>query len=137
MAAALLATSLLTLSPAEAHADNGLVMPWRFYRRLGLCETALNVNHSTRTYTGLYGVHRRTWAQYSVHTSAKGMTAYEQARVVDNIAFKGFTDPRTGTYKWPVGVWGWGAIKADCMQLQGFICRSPHPKVQRWKRHCK
>lgn len=111
-----------------------LVMEWRFYRRLALCETNLNVNHSTRSYTGMYGIYRGTWQRWSNSSSAKGKTPLEQARVVDNIAWLGHTE--NGEYKWPVGPWGWGAIKANCMGLQGFICRSDHPKVQRWKRGC-
>lgn len=112
-----------------------LVMPWKFYRRLALCETALNVNHSTRSYTGMYGIYRGTWQRWSNSSSAKGKTPLEQARVVDNIAWLGHTNP-DGTYKWPVGPWGWGTIRKNCQGLQGFICRSHHPKVQRWKRGC-
>lgn len=111
-----------------------LVMGWRFYRRLAKCETALTVNHSTRSYTGMYGIYRGTWQRYSNSSSAKGKTPLEQARVVDNIAWLGHTE--NGKYKWPVGPWGWGAIKANCMGLQGFICRSTHKAVQRWKRGC-
>ena len=119
---------------ADKYGDE-LVMGWRFYRSLAKCETALTVNHSTRSYTGMYGIYRGTWQRWSNSSSAKGKTPLEQARVVDNIAWLGHTLP-DGTYRWPAGPWGWGAIRANCMGLQGFICRSTHPKVQRWKRGC-
>jgi hypothetical protein len=143
--AAVLILSLSTLSPTilstapvraqEATKDlDALVMPWRFYRRLAKCETNLTVNHSSRSYTGMYGIARGTWQRWSNSSSAAGKTPIEQARVVDNIAWLGHTTD--GVYKWPAGPWGWGAIKANCMGLQTFICRSHHPKVQRWKRGC-
>ena len=134
----ILISSILAISlafPAPAMAKSRLVMPMEFYKRLSQCETAGNVNHSTRSYTGAFGIYRRTWQQYSNHTSAKGMSFEDQAKVVDNIAFMGFT--KKGQYNWPVGPWGWGTIKRqNCMNLQGYICRSNHKKVQRWKRGC-
>lgn len=112
-----------------------LVMPWGFYRRLAQCETAANVNHSTKSYTGMFGIYRRTWRAYSNRSSAKGLNSLQQARVVDNIAWLGHTE--RGEYKWPVGPWGWGAIRTqNCMGLKDMICKSRHPKVQRWKYRC-
>lgn len=110
-------------------------MSWAFYRRLAQCETGSNVNHSTRSYTGMFGIYRRTWKAYSHHSSARGMTALQQARVVDNIAFLGHTE--RGRFQHPVGLWGWGAVKQNCMQLQSFICKSKHPLVQKQKRNCQ
>ena len=140
-----LTLSLSTITPtilseapvraAEPTKDmDALVMPWRFYRRLAKCETNLTVNHSTPSYTGMFGINRGTWMRWSNSSSARGKTPVEQARVVDNIAWLGHTT--NGIYKWPAGPWGWGAIKKNCMGLQTFICRSPHPKVQKWKRGC-
>ena len=127
--------SKATASPTETSKDiEALVMPWKFYRRLAICETNLTINHNTRSYTGMYGIAKGTWQRWSNSSSAKGKTPIEQARVVDNIAWLGHTTD--GVYKWPAGPWGWGAIKANCMGLQGFICRSPHKAVQRWKRGC-
>lgn len=127
------------LFPATAVSGKGygeeLVMPWRFYRRLAKCETALTVNHQTRNYTSMYGIYIPTWRRWSNSSSAKGKTPLEQARVVDNIAWLGHTNP-DGSFKWPVGPWGWAVIRTNCMGLQGFICRSTHPKVQHWKRGC-
>ena len=111
-----------------------LVMDWRFYRRLSQCETGSDVNHSTKTYTGMFGIARGTWQRWSNRSSAKGLTAIQQAHVVDNIAWEGHHT--NGVYKWPVGPWGWGAVKANCMGLQDLICKAKHPKVQRWKRNC-
>ncbi len=62
----------------------------RFYRRLAQCETGGNVNHSTKSYTGMFGIARGTWQRWSNRSSAAGLTALEQALVVDNIAFKVF-----------------------------------------------
>lgn len=111
-----------------------LVMSWKFYHRLAKCETGDNLNHSTLSYTSMFGIYRRTFQQYSNHSSAKNMDFWQQAKVVDNIAWLGHTE--NGEYKWPVGPWGWGAVKQNCMGLQHFICQSKHPKVQRWKRRC-
>ncbi len=131
----LLATLITPTTALSAQKfDDGLVMPWQFYRRLAKCETALTVDHSTRSYTGMFGIARGTWQRWSNSSSANGKTPYQQAQVVDNIAWLGHTTD--GTYKWPAGPWGWGAIKANCMGLQKYICRSPHKAVQRWKRGC-
>lgn len=126
--------ALITPAPAKAYGEE-LVMPWAFYRRLSWCETHSNVNHSTRSYTGMFGIYRRTWKAYSHRSSARGLSAIEQARVVDNIAFHGHTE--RGRYQHPVGLWGWGAIKQNCKNLQSFICKSRHPLVQKQKRNCK
>ncbi len=132
--AAAFTLALITPAPAKAYGEE-LVMSWQFYRRLAQCETGSNVNHSTRSYTGMFGIYRRTWQAYSNHSSARGMTALQQARVVDNIAFNGHTE--RGRFQHPVGLWGWGAIKQNCMQLQSYICKSRHPLVQKQKRECQ
>lgn len=112
-----------------------LVMPWRFYKRLAQCETAGNPKHSTRSYTGAFGMARTTTFRWSGHRSVSHLSILAQARIADRVAWHGWTD-NTGKYWWPVGPWGWGAIKKNCNNLQSFICRSPHPKVQKWKRGC-
>jgi len=133
MCIALLSTTFAT-APAHAYGEE-LVMPWKFYRRLAQCETGANVNHSTPRYTGMFGIARGTWQAWSNRSSAKGLTALEQARVVDNIAFEGHWT--NGVYKPPVGPWGWGVVKSNCMGLQQLLCESRHRLVQRWKRNCK
>lgn len=134
--ATILIMSLALLTPTRASAyGEELVMPWSFYRRLAQCETGANVNHSTKSYTGMFGINRRTWKYFSNKPAATGLTALEQARVVDNIAWEGHTE--NGQYHWPVGPWGWGAIRTqNCMGLKDMICKSRHPKVQRWKYRC-
>jgi hypothetical protein len=113
-----------------------LVMPWRFYKRLAKCETDSRWYKSTRRYTSGYGIARGTWMRYSNSTTADRYTPVQQARIVDRIAFLGWTNPK-GEYVWPVGPYGFAVIKQqNCMGLQQFICRAKHPKVQRWKRYC-
>ena len=120
-------------TPKEIEA---LVMPWRFYLRVARCETNSRWHTSTRNYTSGYGIALGTWRRYSNSSNADRYTPVEQARIVDRIAWLGHTEP-SGEYIYPVGPYGWSVIKSqNCMNLQQFICRSPHPKVQRWKRYC-
>lgn len=130
----IIAISVLAPTNTTKAYGEELVMPWAFYRRLAQCETASNVNHSTKSYTGMFGIARGTWQTWSNTSSAKGLNSLQQARVVDNIAWEGHWTGKH--YKWPVGPWGWGAIKANCMGLKDLICKSRHPKVQRWKYRC-
>ncbi len=124
-----------TTTHAKSYGDE-LVMSWRFYKRLAQCETDSRWHTSTRNYTSGYGIAKGTWMRYSNSSNADRYTPLEQARVVDRIAWLGFTRD-TGEYVWPVGPYGWAVIKSqNCMGLQQFICRSTHPKVQRWKRYC-
>lgn len=132
---ALIALGTPTTSQAKGYGDD-LVMPYRFYRRLAKCETNLNVKHSQKNYTSAFGIARGTWMRYSNSTSAERYTFLEQARIVDRIAFLGFTRSN-GEHVWQAGPWGFATIKKqNCLGLQGFICRSNHPAVQRWKRGC-
>lgn len=125
--------------PTSASAKNygdELVMPWRFYLRLAKCETDSRWYKSTRNYTSGYGIYKKTWRRYSNSSTADRYTPLQQARIVDRIAFHGWTNPK-GEYVWPVGPYGWAVIKyQNCMGLQQFICRSNHPKVVRIKRYC-
>ena len=124
-----------TPTQAKSYGDE-LVMPWRWYKRLAQCETDSRWHTSTRNYTSGYGIAKGTWMRYSNSSNADRYTPLEQARVVDRIAWLGFTND-TGEYVWPVGPYGWAVIKSqNCMGLQQFICRSTHPKVKRWKRYC-
>ena len=137
LASVVLAISLAFPAPvmAKSYGDE-LVMPWRFYKRLAQCETDFRWHTSTRNYTSGYGIAKGTWRRFSNSSNADRYTPLEQARVVDRIAFLGHTEP-SGEYVWPVGPYGWAVIKSqNCMNLQGFICRSNHKKVQRWKRGC-
>jgi hypothetical protein len=129
----ILSLSLLTPTTTQAYGEE-LVMPWGFYRRLAQCETGSDVNHSTKNYTSMFGIARGTWQRWSNRSSAKGLNSLQQARVVDNIAWDGHW---TGNhYKHPVGPWGWAVVKSNCMGLKDLVCKSKHPKVQRWKYRC-
>ena len=120
----------------DSHSKYHGVLPDKYYDFLARCETSGDWNHSTKTYTSGLGINRRTFQRWSNHTSAKGMTPRQQVKVADAIAFLGHTEP-DGEYVWPVGPYGWSVIKyQNCMNLRQFICRSKHPKVQRWKRYC-
>jgi len=112
----------------------GAILPDKYYDSLAQCETGGNWNHSTRSYTGGLGIHRQTFRRWSKYKSAKGLTPRQQVRVADAIAFSGYTT-RTGEHVWRVGPWGWGCLRKS-PHLQAYICRSNHPKVQRWKRGC-
>jgi len=120
---------------------HGLVMPSGFYKTLARCETGtradgtLRWDHQSRSYTGGFGIARGTWQRWSNTSSARNQTPRYQAEVVDNIAFNGFTES-DGSFVWPVGPWGWGAIRHGCMGLDRMICNSKHPKVQKWKGRC-
>ena len=133
-------STILSEAPVSASKTpkdiEALVMPWRFYLRVARCETNSRWYTSTRNYTSGYGIAKGTWMRYSNSSNADRYTPVEQARIVDRIAFLGHTEP-SGEYVHPVGPYGWSVIKKqNCMNLQQFICRSPHPKVQRWKRYC-
>jgi len=124
-----------TTTHAKSYGDE-LVMPWQWYKRLAQCETDSRWHTSTRNYTSGYGIAKGTWRRYSNSSNADRYTPLEQARIVDRIAWLGHTEP-DGEYVWPVGPYGWAVVKSqNCMNLQQFICRSTHPKVQRWKRYC-
>ena len=139
MAIALI-TATFTASPASAAAQRDTfdkyhgVLPDQYYDALARCETGGNWKHSTRSYTGGLGIYRGTWQRWSDSSSAKGKTPAQQVKVADAIAFKSHINP-DGTKVWRVGPWGWGCVKGQ-KSLQGFICRSRHTLVARWKRGC-
>lgn len=113
-----------------------------FYLDLAHCETGYTKdrepvwNYQSRNYTGAFGIYRQTWRNWapSGWRSAKGRSPQEQVQVVDNIAWRGITRA-DGTYKWPVGPWGWGSIKSNCRRLQRHICRARHELVVKWRRN--
>lgn len=128
---ALLVASVLPASPVEAKPSfTGLVLAPRFYHRLAKCETGSDWKHETKSYTSGFGIARGVWQRFSNSSTASRYTPYQQAQVVDRIAFLGFDG------KSPVGPYGWGVVKSNCMNLQGFICRSKRVEVARFKRGC-
>jgi hypothetical protein len=118
----------------RGHGHYGGVLPDRYYDLLAVCETGHNWSHSTRSHTGGLGINRGTWQRWSNTSSAKGKTPQVQVAVADNIAFMGHTE-LDGEFVYPVGPFGWGCVKHS-KTLQGFICRSQHKAVKRWKRNC-
>ena len=118
----------------KGHSRYRGILPDQYYHSLARCETGRNWSHSTRSYTGGLGIYRGTWRRWSNSSSAKGKTARYQVKVADKIAFLGHTEP-DGEFVWPVGPWGWGCVKHSA-NLQGFICRSQHKVVKKWKRNC-
>lgn len=148
-ASCLLIVTLGFATPAEAkkydpHKSHDVfhgVMVDAYYLTLAHCETGYTKTrepvwtYQSRNYTGAFGIHRQTWRRWSGSRSAKGKTPQEQVRVADNIAFRGYTTSK-GEFVYPVGVWGWGSVKANCGGLQRFICQSRHRLVLRWHRHC-
>jgi hypothetical protein len=121
-------------TPETSRRKYGAILPDKYYDTLAQCETGSNWNHNTRSYTGGLGIYKPTFRRWSKYNSARGLTPRQQVRVADAIAFSGYTT-RAGEHVWRVGPWGWGCVRHS-PTLQGFICRSNHPKVQRWKRGC-
>lgn len=109
------------------------VLPDAYYDALAQCETGTNWNHSTKSYTGAFGIYRGTWRWFSTAPSAKGKTAREQVMVADRIAFKGHTEK--GVFRKAVGPWGWGCVKHH-KYINKYICKSKVPIVQKYKRRC-
>jgi hypothetical protein len=142
MAATLILSLLAPAGIAEAHHTNQKsrkefkgILPDAYYRGLGKCETGFNVKHSTLNYTGAFGIARGTAWRWSGHRGLDKFSARKQVEIADRIAFRGWDNPKTGQHKARVGPWGWGCLKQSAY-LQGFICRSQHRLVQKWKRNC-
>jgi hypothetical protein len=121
------------LNPTEAKAQElfaDRVLAPRFYHRLAKCETGKNWKHETKSYTSGFGIARGVWQAYSNSSTASRYTPEQQAIVADRIMFLGFEG------KPPVGAYGFGVVKNNCMNLQSFICRSKRAEVTRFKRGC-
>lgn len=117
--------------PKDNHSVYGGIMVDQYYTQLSICETNGDVNHSTRSYTGMFGIHRMSFKRWSNYTSAKGLTPRQQVKVADAIAFTGFTQ-RNGEHIWRVGPFGWGAVRNGCGKMLDMICKSKHLKVLRY-----
>ena len=110
------------------------ILPDAYYRGLAQCETGGNWKHGTLNYTGGLGIARGTAHRWSGHRNLAKFSPKHQVKIADRIAFRGWTT-KSGRHVWRVGPWGWGCLKQS-KTLQGYICRSQHPLVQRWKRNC-
>lgn len=127
------AASLSLVIPTEVEAKSlfaDRVLAPHFYHRLAKCETGSDWKHETKSYTSGFGIARGVWQAYSNSSRASRYTAEQQALIVDRIAFLGFEG------KPPVGPWGWGVVRSNCMNLQKFICKSKRVEVARFKRGC-
>ena len=131
-----LITALLVPASAAAKEPWNHPMPKSWYIDLARCETGNNTEHRTRSYVSAFGIYRQTWNNWSNTSDRKAhlLTFAQQARVVDKIAYKGHTE--NGRYRYPVGLYGWGAIKNNCNGLNDQLCKSNHPLVIK-KRRCK
>lgn len=120
-----------------SRAKYGAIMADAYYDSLARCETAGNWQHSTRTYTGGLGIHRGTAHRWSGRRNLANLTPRQQVRIADRIAFSGWTN-RAGEYVWPVGPFGWGAIRNGCGPMLRYLCQSRHPRVQKHRaRACR
>jgi hypothetical protein len=129
--------ALSLLAPTQAEAKglfSDRVLAPHFYHRLAKCETGSNWQHETKSYTSGFGIARGVWQRFSNSSRASRYTAEQQAIVVDRIAFLGYMEQ--GKYVHPVGPWGWGVVKNNCMNIQRFICKSKRAEVARFKRGC-
>jgi len=121
-------------TPVQAKDHNSIyggIMKDDYYLALARCETGNNINHSTKSYTGMYGIHRQTFARWSNYNSAKGLTPRQQTKVADAIAFLGHTQ-RDGKHIHKVGPFGWGAVRNGCGKMLQMLCASKHPKVTQY-----
>ena len=116
----------------------GAILPDGYYQSLAICESGTRGStpwnqYQTKTYTSALGIARGTWRRWAPGSwpSAKNRTNRQIIRVADAIAFSGRT-LNDGTFRHPVGPFGWGCVRHSA-NLRSYICRSNHPKVQRWK----
>lgn len=134
---------MMTVAPAHAHdldmsrKEFGAIMPDAYYHQLGRCETGHQLRHSTRSYTGIFGIHRQTAWAYSGKRDISKLTMRQQIRIADRIAFSGY-QRRDGRFQHPVGPFGWGAVRNGCSNLLDYICNATHKRVQKHRaRACK
>lgn len=141
---------MMTPTNATAHStldqsrkQYGAIMADNYYRLLALCESGTKdptpwSTYQTKTYTSALGMARGSWRRYAPGSwpSAKNRTNRQIIRVADALAFSGRTLD-DGTYRHPVGPFGWGCVR-NSPTLKQYICQSHHPKVQRWRgRACR
>lgn len=140
----LLATTTFTAQVAQAHHTDQKtrkeykgILPDAYYNGLAKCETRGKWDRKGVSYTGGLGIAKGTAYRWSGKQNLHKLTAKEQVEIADRIAFRGWLNPKkkVNPFKHAVGPWGWGCLKQS-KYLQGFICRSNHEKVQRWKRGC-
>lgn len=134
------AFTILQTSPAKADWNHPMDKYW--YQDLARCETGFNLKHETLSYVSAFGIHRQTWRTWNhiPPSKAKTLTFGQQAQAVDRIAFKGKkqtnADGSKTIVKYPVGPWGWGAIRNNCSNLATRLCKSKSALVKPWLKRC-
>lgn len=139
-------------TPAPAYAkDHGLdwsrrkygaIMPDAYYEQISRCETGLTMGapyreHRYSSYTSSMGIHKQTALRWSGKRNLNHLTARQLTRVADRIAFAGWTN-HAGEYVWPVGPFGWSTVRRGCGQTLGYLCKSGHKRVQKYRaRACR
>lgn len=127
------------LFPSTAHAAScvhansaNLVMPREYWDLVAVCESSLDGTTARWDdggyYAGGLGIAKSTWKGFGgfqfASTPGKA-TIDEQITVANRISVLGFMK-KDGSYKDPVGFFGWGCIKHR---------KSLHPKL--WKKKAK
>ncbi len=120
----------------HSHKKYNAIMPDYFWDRVAQCETASNWQHSTRSYTGALGLYRQTAFNWSGRRDIGNLSPAKQVKIAERVAWKGWVNPKTGVKKWPVGPFGWGTIRNNCMGLKTSVCNSKHPLVRKFRHRC-
>lgn len=134
------AFTIIQVAPVKAEWNHP--MPKEWYLDLARCETGNNIKHETLSYVSAFGIHRQTWRKWGSVSPAKAktLTFQEQAQVVDRIAFTGKKRIKADGTKeivvFPVGPFGWGAIKRNCNNLATRLCLSKNKIVRYWHYRC-
>lgn len=135
-------TALTFIQATPAHAQWNHPMDKAWYEDLARCETGFNLKHETKSYVSSFGIYRQTWNTWNhvPASKAKTLTFSEQVQAVDRIAFKGkkktLADGSKTMVKYPIGPWGWGAIRNNCANLATRLCQSKSALVKPWLQRC-
>lgn len=136
----------MTTTPAHAsdaldlsRRKYGAIMADAYYDQIAQCETGLTLDktYNSKSYTSPLGIHRQTARRWSGHRDLAGLTPRQIVRIADRIAFSGWTN-HAGEYVYPVGPFGWGTVRHGCGQTLRYLCKSHHPRVQKYRaRACR
>lgn len=137
---AFIAFTVFTATPVKADSWNRpLAKEW--YLDLARCETGNNTAHGYpanrhSNYVTAFGMTRHAFSLFADTNPrwAFKLPFEKQAVIVDRLAWYGHTE--NGRKQWPVGPWGWGAIRRNCNNLATRLCQSKSVVVQRWLKRC-
>lgn len=109
--------------PSQAYAEGCVskasvhVMPVEYWDNVAICESSKDGETADwqdgGRWAGGLGIYIGTWIRYGGREFAKTpktATKEEQIVVANRISVLGFVR-KDGSYKWPVGFFGWGCIK--------------------------